>query len=86
MERVRDANVDAGDEELLRRAINLNPDRIDGACGGPGYAGPFMGYNARDYKESDRAFAGSVPTIGDRSGPAHGQGFADGHHAGFPCR
>ena len=35
---------------------------------------------------SERAFAGSVPTIGDWSRPAHGQGLAAGHQAGLPAR
>jgi hypothetical protein len=30
-----------------------------------------------------RAFAGSVPTIDVRSGPAHGQGLPDAHYAGL---
>ena len=35
------------------------------------------------YWLSLRDFAGSVPTIGLRSGPAHGQGAPDGHQAGL---
>jgi len=35
---------------------------------------------------SDRALAGSVPTLGLWSDPAHGHGLDDGHHAGRPLR
>jgi len=39
-----------------------------------------------DHIASERAFAGSVPVIGVRSGPTHGHGVCAGHHAGLPCR
>jgi len=35
---------------------------------------------------SERALAGSVPSIGVRSGPVHGQGVPAGHQPGLPCR
>src|SRR5215831_5255936 len=35
---------------------------------------------------SERALAGSVPTIGARSGPVQGQGLPVGHQAGFATR
>ena len=41
---------------------------------------------ARYLIASERAFAGSMPTMGSRSGPTHGHAVPRGHQAGLPRR